>query len=374
MRENFPRGPLIFPDICQLHTGRCINVVTGLEADVPVVDIFIAGFVCTSVSSENNQRGTHGACIAHGTGKTGSTFEGLRRFAEKTRPKIVICENVTGLMKRICGGRPQIVDVGEAFQCLGYNFAYRLVDARMYLLPQRRHRVWIWAIRKDISAAPAASRVNDLLAKLEQPEPAPLSAFLEAKAGGHCPRQEPNAREAEAVNSVLTSKAGSKLSKAEMEDLVIDISKSSGRAPWCAGATPCVLPNSRLYWRHVRCVLGPREVAALQGIWPADFRALSAWCEDKHRSRVVADMAGNAFTSTVAMAVCFAVFVCISGWVKDSWGIAHGSSLSRASFWGLQQRIQGHLAYQVSGCSAAPAACARATLTSANMSGLSCGT
>ena len=157
LREHFPHLPLIFSDICQLHTGRCLNVVTGLEADVPAVDIFIAGFVCKSVSSENNQRDTHGTCIAAGTGKTGSTFDGLRRFVEKVRPKIVICENVVGLLKRTCGERPQIVDVGEAFQCLGYNFAYRHVDAKMYLLPQRRNRVWMWAIRKDISAAPADS-------------------------------------------------------------------------------------------------------------------------------------------------------------------------------------------------------------------------
>ena len=171
----------------------------------------------------------------------------------------------------------------------------------------------MWAIRKDISAAPAASRVNEILKQLEQPEPAPLSAFLQAEAGGHCPRQELNAREAEAVNDVLSSRSVWGLDKKALEGLVIDISKSAGRASWCAGATPCVLPKSRLYWRHVQCVLGPREVAALQGIWPADVRGLSVWCEDKHRSRVVADMAGNAFTSTVCMAVSFAVFLTISG-------------------------------------------------------------
>ena len=160
---------------------------------------------------------------------------------------------------------------GAAFQCLGYNFAYRHVAAKMYLLPQRRNRVWMWAIRKDMSAAPAASRVNEILKQLEQPEPAPLSAFLQAEAGGHCPRQELNAREEEAVNDVLSSRSVLGLGKKASEGLVIDISKSAGRAPWCAGATPCVLPKSRLYWRHVQCVLGPREVAALQGIWPADF-------------------------------------------------------------------------------------------------------
>ena len=71
VREHFPRLPLIFPDICQLHTGRCLNVVTGWEADVPAVDVVIAGVASNTVSSENNQRGAHGDCIAGGTGKPG---------------------------------------------------------------------------------------------------------------------------------------------------------------------------------------------------------------------------------------------------------------------------------------------------------------
>ena len=144
------------------------------------------------------------------------------------------------------GESPQIVNVGEAFKRLGYHFAYRHVDARRYLLPHRRTRVWMWAVREDISAAPAASRVNALLEQLEQPEPAPLDPFLEFAAGGKLTRQELTAREEEAVNDVLSSRSALRLGKAALKGLVIDISKSTGRAPWCAGATPCVLPNSRL--------------------------------------------------------------------------------------------------------------------------------
>ena len=124
---------------------------------------------------------------------------------QAVRPKIVICENVGGLLKRTQGESPQIVNVGEAFKRLGYHFAYRHVDARRYLLPHRRTRVWMWAVREDISAAPAASRVNALLEQLEQPEPAPLDPFLEAAAGAELPRQELNAREVGALNAVLNS-------------------------------------------------------------------------------------------------------------------------------------------------------------------------
>ena len=56
LQENFPEVPLIFEDICELHTGRALNILTGDESDVPDVDLFVAGFVCKSVYTENTQR------------------------------------------------------------------------------------------------------------------------------------------------------------------------------------------------------------------------------------------------------------------------------------------------------------------------------
>ena len=70
---------------------------------------------------------------------------------------------------------------------------------------------------------------------------------------------------------------------------------------------PCVLPGSKLYWVLVRRFLTVREHAALQGIWAIDFPELDVWLRTQKHSNVVKDMCGNAFSSTVSMAVCFAV-------------------------------------------------------------------
>ena len=56
MQENFPEVPLIFADIYELHTGRALNILTGEESNVPDVDLFVAPFVCKSVSTENTQQ------------------------------------------------------------------------------------------------------------------------------------------------------------------------------------------------------------------------------------------------------------------------------------------------------------------------------
>ena len=313
LRESFPDAPLIFPDICELHTGRALNIVTREVCDIPAVDVFVAGFVCKSVSTENAKRGSYGQCIADARGQTGETFEGVLGYVRRFRPKLVICENVSGLLKRSLGCDAQIHQVRKAFEEEGYVFAYKLVDARNFLVPQRRTRVWMWAIRSDVAAAPAAGDVLTVLNALERPQSVPLGKFLKPLACNVRSRQTINDREEQCLDYVVQANPPLQCLRAdELTDLVIDVAKSAHRAPWCIGATPCVLPNSRLHWRRQQRVLSAYEVAALQGIWPRDFPALESWCQSDTRSRVLVDMAGNAFTSTVCAAVCLGVMVAMS--------------------------------------------------------------
>ena len=130
--------PLIFQDISELQSGRALHVVTGEVHDVPLVDIFVVGFVRKSVSTENTQRRTYSQCIADGSGQTGETFHGVLGYMTRFRRKLVICENVSGLLKRTYGRKEQIHLVRGAFEALGYEFAYSQVDARSCLVPQRR--------------------------------------------------------------------------------------------------------------------------------------------------------------------------------------------------------------------------------------------
>jgi site-specific DNA-cytosine methylase len=66
---------------------------------------------------------------------------------------LVICGNVAGLLKRNRGRNPQIYPVRAAFEKLGYSFAHMQLDARHFLVPQRRTRFWMWDTRLDVSAA-----------------------------------------------------------------------------------------------------------------------------------------------------------------------------------------------------------------------------
>ena len=154
----------------------------------------------------------------------------------------------------------------------------------------------MWAIRLDVAAAPAAEEVNNILKVMERPQPALLHHLFNAMPTDTWARQTINEREQGVLDCILEKNRSLQgLEAEELADLVVDISKSVGRAPWCLGSTPCALPGSRLHWRRERRVLGAREMAALQGIWPRDFPDLESWCQSEKRSLLLRDMAGHAF-------------------------------------------------------------------------------
>lgn len=69
-------------------------------------------------------------------------------LAKKLKPKIVIAENVKGLL---LGAAQQYVDkILTTFDAAGYYVDFKLLDASKMGVPQRRERVFFYAIRKDL--------------------------------------------------------------------------------------------------------------------------------------------------------------------------------------------------------------------------------
>jgi len=68
--------------------------------------------------------------------------------AKKLKPKVVLCENVKGLL--LGNASEYFGAVMERFNQIGYNVGYRLLDASKMGVPQKRERVFIYAIRNDL--------------------------------------------------------------------------------------------------------------------------------------------------------------------------------------------------------------------------------
>lgn len=124
------RGVLHYhwPDLPQYHDIR------GLHAgDLAQVDVLCGGFPCQDVSIAGKRAGLRGQ-------RSGLVYEFLR-LAEELRPRWLLLENVSGLLSSNRGR-----DMGAvlwALGQLGYGWAYRVLDAQWFGVPQRRRRVFI---------------------------------------------------------------------------------------------------------------------------------------------------------------------------------------------------------------------------------------
>ena len=99
------------------------------------VDLLVGGTPCQSFSVAGLRKG-----MQDPRGNLALTFLGL---ADKLRPRWIVWENVPGVLSSN-GGRDFGAFLGALGQ-LGYGWAYRVLDAQHFGVPQRRRRVFVVA-------------------------------------------------------------------------------------------------------------------------------------------------------------------------------------------------------------------------------------
>lgn len=118
-----------------------------LKSDqIPDADIWTAGFPCQDVSLA---RGNHGRTGLKGAQT--SLFFRLVELVRDRRPKVILLENVAGLLNSHKGCDFAII-LNELTD-LGYAVAWRVLNARYFGAPQSRSRVFICAWLGDYSRA-----------------------------------------------------------------------------------------------------------------------------------------------------------------------------------------------------------------------------
>lgn len=108
--------------------------------------VVCAGFPCQDLSVAGRRRG-----LREGT-RSGLFFE-IVRILRDFPARWVLLENVPGLLSQD-GGRAMGAVLGSLAE-LGYGFAFRVLDAQHFGVPQRRRRVVIVGCLGDSGAAPA---------------------------------------------------------------------------------------------------------------------------------------------------------------------------------------------------------------------------
>jgi DNA (cytosine-5)-methyltransferase 1 len=103
------------------------------EGDYAAIDLLVGGTPCQSFSVAGLRKG-----LDDDRGNLSLEFI---RLAEKSRARWVVWENVPGVLS-IDGGRTFGTFLGGLAEC-GYGFAYRILDAQYFGVPQRRRRVFV---------------------------------------------------------------------------------------------------------------------------------------------------------------------------------------------------------------------------------------
>lgn len=124
--------------LLDLHEDSSIEKIVHAKGN-QLVDVIIAGPPCQGFSltgsrKENDERNT--------------LFNAVFRLAKKVNPKVIIIENVQGLLTLYKGkAKKDIINLCEE---LGYNCTPKLLYAPDFGVPQIRKRVFFVALKKEL--------------------------------------------------------------------------------------------------------------------------------------------------------------------------------------------------------------------------------
>lgn len=144
--------------------GSCVNEdITKVldqyengERDIPDFDMLVGGFPCQDYSVARPLSQAGGI-----EGKKGVLWWQIYRMLQLKSPKYILLENVDRLLKSPASQRGR--DFAIILACLdrlGYSAEWRVINAADYGMPQRRRRVYIYAVR-DSDEWDTPSRLTD---------------------------------------------------------------------------------------------------------------------------------------------------------------------------------------------------------------------
>ena len=110
---------------------------------MPEHDILHGGFPCQAFSIAGARAGFDDT--------RGTLFFDVARIIKEKQPKVAFLENVKGLINHKGGKTFEVIR--NTLDELGYNVHWKVINATSFGVPQKRERVYIVALRKDISGS-----------------------------------------------------------------------------------------------------------------------------------------------------------------------------------------------------------------------------
>ncbi len=131
LKANRPRWNVVLDDIANVDFTPWKNKV----------DVVEGGFPCQAFSYAGNKRGFADV--------RGTLFYEFARCVKETQPKIAVGENVKGLLRHDSGRTLETMI--KVLEDLGYDVIYKVLRSQYLDVPQKRERLIIIGVRKDLN-------------------------------------------------------------------------------------------------------------------------------------------------------------------------------------------------------------------------------
>ena len=121
-RKNFGEGELYEGDITKVKAD-----------DIPNHELLVGGFPCQSFSIAGKRGGF--------SDTRGTLFFEIVRIAQKKRPRLLLLENVKGLLSHNSGSTFGVIL--QTLDEIGYDCQWQVLNSKNFRVPQNRERVFI---------------------------------------------------------------------------------------------------------------------------------------------------------------------------------------------------------------------------------------
>lgn len=133
---------------------RQFRELADLPQELFELDILDASFPCSLFSSANLKADEKkGKEVKFREGQANQTLDDLAfetiKLVDRLRPKIVIFENVKGLLQE--KNKWYVQQIYKQFENIGYKITRNLINCADLGVPQKRERVFFFAVRNDLN-------------------------------------------------------------------------------------------------------------------------------------------------------------------------------------------------------------------------------
>lgn len=170
-KMNFPNTPLYHGDIAKLSIDEALKIANIKPGEL---DVFDGSPPCQGFSTAGKR--------AFGDERN-NLFKEYCRLVEGFKPKVLVMENVSGMIKGDM--KIRFTEIHKTIEGLGYKVKARLLNAANYGVPQIRERVIFIGVRNDIHKEPShptpkgrVITVGDAIADCPDIEDKPMKEWL----------------------------------------------------------------------------------------------------------------------------------------------------------------------------------------------------